>query len=218
MAGKAIAGKVAMSIDPAVRASPGYRAGAVRRQPRRSCAAPANVPRLARAGRRQAMQTDNRLFDDLARVATSAIGSLQSARGEGREQDPAAVRARRRIDGPRFRARSSDAVKAMARKARLENDKLAKRVAELGGQARGGSQAGAARLDGRRRRGGQVGGGQGEAQGNRREGRRRRQVGDSQAAGGDERGAAARHRRSPPAGARGRPRPAEGLACARLLC
>lgn len=76
------------------------------------------------------MQTDNRLFDDLARVATSAIGSLQSARGEAasriRQQFERIVESMDLVSREEF-----DAVKAMARKARLENDKLAKRVAEL---------------------------------------------------------------------------------------
>ena len=76
------------------------------------------------------MQTDNRLFDDLARVATSAIGSLQSARGEAasriRQQFERIIESMDLVSREEF-----DAVKAMARKARLENDKLAKRVAEL---------------------------------------------------------------------------------------
>ena len=76
------------------------------------------------------MQTDNRLFDDLARVATSAIGSLQSARGEAasriRQQFERIVESMDLVSREEF-----EAVKAMARKGRLENDKLAKRVAEL---------------------------------------------------------------------------------------
>ena len=76
------------------------------------------------------MQTDNRLFDDLAKVATSAIGSLQSAREEAssriKHQFERIVESMDLVSREEF-----DAVKAMARKARLENDKLAKRVAEL---------------------------------------------------------------------------------------
>ena len=76
------------------------------------------------------MQTDNRLFDDLARVATNAIGSLQTARGEAsnriRQQFERILESMDLVSREEF-----DTVKAMAQKARLENDKLAKRVAEL---------------------------------------------------------------------------------------
>ncbi len=76
------------------------------------------------------MQTDNRLFDDLAKVATSAIGSLQSARDEAtsriRQQFERIVDSMDLVSREEF-----DVVKAMAQKSRLENDKLAKRVAEL---------------------------------------------------------------------------------------
>ena len=83
------------------------------------------------------MSTDGRLFDDLARIATSAIGSLQSAREEAasriRQQLERIVESMDLVSREEF-----DAVKAMARKARLENDKLAKRVARAGGEARRG--------------------------------------------------------------------------------
>ena len=76
------------------------------------------------------MQTDNRLFDDLARVATNAIGSLQTARDEAsnriKQQFERIVESMDLVSREEF-----DTVKAMAQKARLENDKLAKRVAEL---------------------------------------------------------------------------------------
>ncbi|MDA0261172.1 MAG: accessory factor UbiK family protein [Proteobacteria bacterium] len=78
----------------------------------------------------RAMQTDNRLFDDLARVATNALGSLQSARDEAgnriRQQFERIVESMDLVSREEF-----DTVKAMAQKARLENDKLAKRIAEL---------------------------------------------------------------------------------------
>ena len=76
------------------------------------------------------MQTDNRLFDDLARVATNAFGSLQSARDEATNR----IRQQfeRIIESMDFVAREEfEVVKAMAQKSRLENGKLAKRVAEL---------------------------------------------------------------------------------------
>ena len=76
------------------------------------------------------MQTDNRLFDDLARVASNAIGSLQTARDEAsnriKQQFERIVESMDLVSREEF-----DTVKAMAQKARLENDKLAKRVAEL---------------------------------------------------------------------------------------
>ena len=112
------------------------------------------------------MQTDNRLFDDLARVATSAIGSLQSARGEAasriRQQFERIVESMDLVSREEF-----DAVKAMARKARLENDKLAKRVAALEAKlgvapkparrASAGAGAGAAKSEAKAKRKGTAG-------------------------------------------------------------
>ena len=76
------------------------------------------------------MQTDNRLFDDLARLATNAIGSLQTARNEAsnriKQQFERIVESMDLVSREEF-----DTIKAMAQKARLENDKLAKRMAEL---------------------------------------------------------------------------------------
>ena len=76
------------------------------------------------------MQTDNRLFDDLARVATNAIGSLQTARDEAgnriRQQFERILETMDLVSREEF-----DTVKAMAQKARLENERLAKRVADL---------------------------------------------------------------------------------------
>lgn len=76
------------------------------------------------------MQTDNRLLDDLARVATGALGTLQGVREE--------VTARLRDQFERVLAdldlvtkEEFDAVKAMAAAARAENEALAKRVAAL---------------------------------------------------------------------------------------
>ena len=79
------------------------------------------------------MQTDNRLFDDLARVATNAIGSLQTARDEAgsriRQQFERIIETMDLVSREEF-----DTVKAMATKARLENETLAKRVADLEAQ------------------------------------------------------------------------------------
>src|ERR1700728_229849 len=76
------------------------------------------------------MQTDNRLLDDLARVATGAFAALSGVRDE--------VEQRMREQFERILARMDmvtreefDAVQAMAAKARAEQEALAARVAEL---------------------------------------------------------------------------------------
>ena len=84
------------------------------------------------------MQTQNRLLDDLARVATSALGVAAGMREE--------VEARLRdqfervLSGMDLVSREEfDAVKAMAAKARTEQEDLAVRLAaleaEIGGAA-----------------------------------------------------------------------------------
>ena len=81
------------------------------------------------------MQTQNRLLDDLARVATSALGVAAGMRGE--------IEARLRDQFERILANMDlvtreefDAVKAMAAKARAEQEDLALRLAELETQLR----------------------------------------------------------------------------------
>jgi BMFP domain-containing protein YqiC len=76
------------------------------------------------------MPTDNRLLDDLARVASSALGTLSGMRDE--------VESRMREQFERILARMNlvrreefDAVQAMAAKARAEQEALAARVAAL---------------------------------------------------------------------------------------
>ena len=76
------------------------------------------------------MQTDNKLLDDLARVAGSAIGTLQGVRDE--------VEVRLRDQFERILSRMDlvtreefDAVKAMAAAARRENSALKKRIEAL---------------------------------------------------------------------------------------
>ncbi len=76
------------------------------------------------------MQTENRLLDDLARVATGALGALTGMREE--------LEARLRDQFERILARMNlvqreefDAVQAMVAKARAEQEALAARVAEL---------------------------------------------------------------------------------------
>ena len=76
------------------------------------------------------MQTENRLLDDLARVATGALGALTGMRDEleGRLREQF-----ERILGRMnlVRREEFDAVQAMAAKARAEQEALAARVAEL---------------------------------------------------------------------------------------
>jgi BMFP domain-containing protein YqiC len=76
------------------------------------------------------MQTQNRLLDDLARVATGALGVAAGMRGE--------IEARLRDQFERILSNMElvsreefDAVKAMAAKARSEQEDLAARLAAL---------------------------------------------------------------------------------------
>jgi BMFP domain-containing protein YqiC len=81
------------------------------------------------------MQTQNRILDDIARVAASAMGAVQGARHEVE----AAVRARleKSLAGMDLVTREEfEVVKAMAQAAREENERLAARLAALEAQAR----------------------------------------------------------------------------------
>jgi BMFP domain-containing protein YqiC len=76
------------------------------------------------------MQSENRLLDDLARVATGALGALTGVRDE--------IESRMRDQFERVLGRMNlvrreefDAVHTMAAKARAEQEALAARVAEL---------------------------------------------------------------------------------------
>ena len=76
------------------------------------------------------MQTQNRLLDDLARVANGAIGTLSGVKTE------IETIVRHRLDAmlanmDLVTREDFDAVKAMAAKAREEQDVLADRVAKL---------------------------------------------------------------------------------------
>ena len=76
------------------------------------------------------MQTTNRLFDDLARVANGAVTTLVGIKDEVE----AIVRTqleRLLADMEMVPREEFDAVKDMAAKARAEQEKLEKRVAEL---------------------------------------------------------------------------------------
>jgi hypothetical protein len=76
------------------------------------------------------MQTQNKLFDDLARVANGAVSTLTGMKDE----IDAMIRQRLERfmgDADLVTRDEFDAVKAMAAKARTENEKLAARIATL---------------------------------------------------------------------------------------
>lgn len=86
------------------------------------------------------MQTQNRLLDDLARVATGALGAFTGMRDE--------VETRLKEQFERILGRMNlvtreefDAVKAMAAKARTAQEALEKRVAALEARLAGSSPA-----------------------------------------------------------------------------
>jgi BMFP domain-containing protein YqiC len=76
------------------------------------------------------MQSQNRFFDDLARVAAGAMGTLSGMRSEVesrvREQLERVLAGMDLVSRDEF-----EAVKAMAAKARSEQEDLARRVCEL---------------------------------------------------------------------------------------
>lgn len=84
------------------------------------------------------MQSENRLFDDFAKLLNGAAGTLA---GVGREAEASArSRAREWIGGLDFVSRDEfEAVKAMAAAARDEADSLRARLDEL--EARGGASS-----------------------------------------------------------------------------
>ena len=79
------------------------------------------------------MQSQNRFFDDLARVAAGAIGTLSGMRSEVetriREQFERLLAGMDIVSRDEF-----EAVKAMAAKARSEQEDLQKRIGELESQ------------------------------------------------------------------------------------
>ena len=83
------------------------------------------------------MQTDNRLLDQMARFFTNAAGAAQAFTSE--METMIRSRIERMIADLDFVPRDEfDAVKAMAAKARSENEKLAARVADLEAKLGGG--------------------------------------------------------------------------------
>ena len=90
------------------------------------------------------MQTENRMLDDLARVAAGAVSVLAGVR----EEVEARMRQRfeRVLDGMELVSRDEfEAVKAMAAEARAENARLSKRLAALEAAAGGTAPKGGAR-------------------------------------------------------------------------
>src|SRR5262249_42219042 len=88
---------------------------------------------LQRAGRGRiiaAMQSENRFLDDLARAASGAMGAIAGAKQEVEAQIGALVD-RWLKDRDLVTRAEFDAVKAMAAKARAENEDLAARLAAL---------------------------------------------------------------------------------------
>jgi BMFP domain-containing protein YqiC len=73
---------------------------------------------------------ENRLFEDLARAANGALGALSGLRDEIESQIRARVDAWAKAQNLVTRE-EFEAVKAMAAKARSENEALAARLAEL---------------------------------------------------------------------------------------
>jgi BMFP domain-containing protein YqiC len=76
------------------------------------------------------MQTENRLLDDLARMANGALNTLAGLREEVENRVRERVE-RMLADMDMVPREEFDAIKAMAQKARVEQEGLAARVAEL---------------------------------------------------------------------------------------
>jgi BMFP domain-containing protein YqiC len=76
------------------------------------------------------MQTENRLLDDLARMANGALNTLSGLREEIESRVRERVE-RMLADMDMVPREQFEAVKAMAQKARAEQEDLAARVAEL---------------------------------------------------------------------------------------
>lgn len=76
------------------------------------------------------MQTDNRLLDDLAKLATNAVGAAAAMRQEVEARFKAQLE-RLLVDMNLVTRDEYEAVKEMAAKARAEQEALADRVARL---------------------------------------------------------------------------------------
>ena len=80
--------------------------------------------------RRPEMQTRNKFFDDMSQLMTNAMGVAQGAREEA-ETAMKGLMDRWLADRDFVTREEFDAVRAMAQKAREENDALAARIAAL---------------------------------------------------------------------------------------
>lgn len=89
------------------------------------------------------MQTKNKILDDISQLMTNAMGVAQGARDEAQNALKSVVD-RVLADRNLVTRDEFEAVRAMAQKAREENDALTARIAALEGQLRGqgGSDAG----------------------------------------------------------------------------
>lgn len=76
------------------------------------------------------MQTQNKFFDDISRLATNAMGVAQGARTEA-ENAMKSLLDRWLADRDLVTREEFDAVRAMAQKAREENEALKTRLAAL---------------------------------------------------------------------------------------
>ena len=76
------------------------------------------------------MQTRNKIFDDISQLMTNAMGVAQGAKGEA-ENAMKSVMDRWLADRDFVTREEFDAVRAMAQKAREENEALKARLAAL---------------------------------------------------------------------------------------
>ena len=88
------------------------------------------------------MQTKNKLLDDISQIMNSAMGVAQGARDEAQNALRSVVD-RMLADRNLVNREEFEAVRAMAQKAREENDALRARLATLEGQMRGSATASA---------------------------------------------------------------------------
>ncbi len=79
------------------------------------------------------MQTSNRLFDDMAKVANSAVSTLTGMKSEIEAMVRHQIE-KLLVDSDLVARDEFEAVKAMAAEARLQQEKLEKRVVELEAQ------------------------------------------------------------------------------------
>ncbi len=79
------------------------------------------------------MQTSNRLFDDMAKVANSAVSTLTGMKSEIEAMVRHQIE-KLLVDSDLVARDEFEAVKAMAAEARLQQEKLEKRIVELEAQ------------------------------------------------------------------------------------